>query len=33
MVIRIGPVMFNENPKNWTNKAYKWIKRNFKEIH
>ena len=33
VVIRIGPVMFNKNPKKLTNEAYKWIKRNFKELH
>ena len=33
VVMRIGPVMLNKNPKELTNEAYEWIKRNFKELH
>ena len=33
VVMRIGPVMFNKNPKKLTNEAYEWIKSNFKELH
>jgi len=33
IIIRIGPLLFDKNPKKLTNKAYTWINKNFDEIN